>query len=62
MMDQPHLNERDWQLVLELLENERRDLPNEIRRTDTPRVHDDLQERMRTIDDLIERLREAEVH
>ncbi len=46
--------ERD--LILGLLEEERRQLPMEIRRTDTMQVHDELQERLKIVDDLISRL------
>jgi hypothetical protein len=59
MMQQPTLNDREWQLILNLLESERRDLPQEIRHTDTPKYHDDLQERMRIIDSLVDRLQKA---
>ncbi len=60
-MHQPELTDREWQLVLELLQTERRELPPEIRHTDTPGVHDDLLERLSTIDNLISRIRQADV-
>lgn len=61
MTHQLSLQDREMELMLELLEAERRELPSEIRRSETTRWHDDLQERMRVIDHLIDRLRQAPV-
>jgi len=57
MYIQPELNESDWSLLLDLLENERRNLPPEIHHTDAPQMHEDLQQRLKKISDLIERIR-----
>jgi hypothetical protein len=43
-------------LVVELLEHERRDLPAEIRRTEHPAYHHELLERMKLVDALLGRL------
>jgi hypothetical protein len=50
------LSDMEREIILGLLEEERRELPTEIRRTDTMQVHDQLQERMKAVDDLIARL------
>jgi hypothetical protein len=60
MMHQPDLSDRDWDLLLELLENERRELPPEIRHTDTPGIHDGLLDRLAVIDGLIDRIHVAQ--
>ena len=62
MTDQISLSDPELQVMRDLLEEYRRELPSEIRRTDTPRVHDELQERMKVVDGLIEKLRHAPVH
>lgn len=56
MVRQPELTEQEWELILDLLQNERRDLPSEIHHTDTQRMHDELQQRLRMVIGLIERL------
>ena len=61
MIETLTLSEMEREVILGLLEEERRELPSEIRRTDTMQVHDQLQERMKTIDDLIMRLQKHEV-
>jgi hypothetical protein len=60
MMHQPEFTESEWQLLLELLDNERRELPPEIRHTDTPGVHDGLLERLAAIDSMTDRIRQAQ--
>jgi hypothetical protein len=57
MINQPHLNDQEWRIVLHLLEQERGDLKSEVRRTREPHMHDDLRNRERTVEDLIGRLR-----
>lgn len=59
MMDWPILDEREWKLVLEVLENERRDLPAEIHHTDRQEVRNELLRREKMLDSLIERLHNA---
>jgi hypothetical protein len=50
------LNDRERELILELLEAEHRNLPAEIRRTDSLALHEELQQRARLVDGLISRL------
>ena len=52
----PLLTEEEWQLLRELLEDARRNLPSEIRHTDTTRVRHELQERLHTVEALLKRL------
>jgi len=63
-------NEKDLQalageeldLVVELLEAERRDLPSEIRRTGEGAFRDRLHHRLHVVDALLHRLHPAEPH
>ncbi len=59
MYHQPELTDLEWEMVLDLLENEKRNLPPEIRRTHERHYHQELQERLKRIDDLIVRIRAA---
>lgn len=52
------LSEAEWDLMLQLLEAERRELPTEIRHTGRTEVHDQLKQRQETVDHIIERMRE----
>lgn len=54
---QPMLSEREWELIMQLLESEHNDLPAERHHTDSYRYADALDERKMMIDDLIQRLR-----
>ena len=54
---QPMLDDREWGLIMQLLEDERRDLPVEIRHTDTRSYSDALDERKMMVENLIQRLR-----
>jgi hypothetical protein len=56
MTTQIELSDPEWQLILELLKAERRELPSEIRHTDTRAFRKDLGERMHTVDSLVSRL------
>lgn len=53
---QPVLTEKEWSLVLELLQLERGNLPVEIRHTDSPEYADQLDERRAIVTSLIDRL------
>ncbi|HBY59300.1 MAG TPA: hypothetical protein DEH78_05730 [Solibacterales bacterium] len=55
----PELSEAEWALVLELLQEERRDLPAEIRHTATSHYKDQLNARLLMVDALLKRLMEA---
>lgn len=59
MTQQPVLSDSEWTVVAELLNAERRDLPAEIHHTDNREVRDQLQERLRTVDRAIEKVRLA---
>lgn len=54
---QPALNEKEWSLVMQLLEAEQHDLPVEMRHTDSQRYSDALDERRTVVQDLVQRLR-----
>jgi hypothetical protein len=51
------LSEAEWEVVSELLEQERANLNPEIRHTDSPKVHDELQKRMATVSALLLRIK-----
>ena len=60
MMRQMQLSDNEYQVLLQLLENERGDLHPEIRRsTMNVQAHEDLQERLKVVDSLIQRLQQA---
>lgn len=59
---QAELSEKQLAVMLELLREERRELPMEIRHTDSMRYHDELQARLKVVDELIEKLEQAPVH
>jgi hypothetical protein len=62
MDDQPKLSEAEWDLVVELLERERTELPVEIRHTRSSNFRDELHRREDMVGDLLKRLRKpAEV-
>jgi hypothetical protein len=50
----PVLTEAEWNLILELLARERRDLPIEIHHTSTRKYRDMLRDRLKTIEQLLE--------
>jgi len=57
MIPQPVLSQSEWELVIELLEKERSELPAEVRHTRTSSLRDELRLREQQIDQLLERLR-----
>ena len=57
MIAQPELTEAEWELVIEMLERERGELPSEIRHTRTSSVHDELRQREDAVRCLLNRLR-----
>lgn len=57
MYEEPRLSEEEWDLIVELLECERDELPAEIRHTRNSSVHDELQHRAQMVQDLLSRLR-----
>ena len=54
------LTEQERQLLLEVLTSKQRQLSVETRRTESFHMHDEMRERVRTVDRLIERLAAAE--
>ena len=62
MQEQPTFSDEEIQLMLELLSSERDELPSEIRHTDNARYHDELQQRLKRVGALIEKLQHAAVH
>lgn len=52
----PALNEQEWELISELLEREVAELPAEVRRTRTSRLHDELSERLNMVRSLLNRI------
>ena len=59
MMSQLQVSDAEQQLILQLLQAERRQLPEEIHHTDSPDVHDKLQEKLVVLDRLIDRLQKS---
>ena len=51
------LSDAEWEVVTELLEQERGNLNPEIRHTDSPKVHDELQQRLATVKGLLGRMK-----
>ncbi len=56
MKNQPMLSEAEWELLIELLERERGELPAEIRHTRTATVHAELRQRSELVKGLLDRL------
>jgi hypothetical protein len=56
MYDQPELSEMQWQLIIELLEHERDELPVEIRHTRSTSVRTDLQHRAEIVRETLEQV------
>jgi hypothetical protein len=62
MLDQPRLSEAEWNLLIELLESERDELPVEIRHTRASNVRNELQQRADMVRELLEKLSPMPVH
>jgi hypothetical protein len=58
MNDEPKLSEQEWDLIVELLECERNELPVEIHHTRNSDVRTELQERADMVQGLLSRLRQ----
>jgi hypothetical protein len=59
MYDEPKLSDAEWELILELLERERNELPVEIHHTRNSSVRTELHERAEVVQNLLSRLRTA---
>lgn len=53
----PVLDKAEWDLVMEFLERERREIPVEIHHTATREFRQQLRDRLKAVDALLERLR-----
>ncbi len=60
MYDEPRLSDEEWDLIVELLECERNELPVEIHHTRNASVYQELQHRAEVVRKLLERLRRIE--
>jgi hypothetical protein len=58
MNDEPKLSEAEWELIVELLECERNELPVEIHHTRNTDIRAELQERADMVQGLLSRLRQ----
>jgi hypothetical protein len=47
------LNDNEWQLLVDLLQSERNQLPTEIHHTDSPEYKDGLSKRLQLVDKLL---------
>jgi hypothetical protein len=54
---QPILDEKEWSLVLKLLESQQHELPIELRHSDAPEYDNAMDDKRMMISDLIQRLR-----
>jgi len=52
------LNQQDRSLLVDILEHELRELPSEIRRTQTSRYRDELKAREKKLRNLLDRLKQ----
>ncbi len=57
MYDQPNLSDEEWALVVELLEQERDELPVEIHHARVSRFRAQLRQRAEMVQRLLERLK-----
>jgi hypothetical protein len=60
MHEQPRLSDEEWDLIVELLECERNELPVEIHHTRNASVHEELQHRADVVRRLLDRLRQMD--
>jgi hypothetical protein len=58
MYDEPKLSDEEWELIVELLECERSELPVEIHHTRNSSVRAELQQRTDIVRRLLDRLRQ----
>jgi hypothetical protein len=57
MYDEPKLSDAEWELIVELLERERSELPVEIHHTRSSNVRTELHQRAEIVRGLLGRLR-----
>lgn len=58
MAEQPVLTQQEWELLAELVDRERRDLPAEIHHTLVSSMRDSLRDRRRAIEELLKKIEE----
>ena len=56
MIDEPRLSEAEWDLVVQLLDREKNELPHEIHHTRTRSLKHELQDRRKMVDEILDRL------
>lgn len=61
MFEQPRLSATEWELIADLLEQELRELPVEIRHTRSADLSGELHRRMEILQDVLRRVRAATV-
>jgi hypothetical protein len=61
MTHQLELSDPEWELLIELLEQERSELPSEVRHSRLANMRDGLRQREETVQKLLERMRAATV-
>ena len=59
MYGEPRLSDEEWDLIVELLECERNELPVEIHHTNSASVRTDLQHRADLVQGMLARLRQT---
>lgn len=59
MVDEPKLSDQEWELIVELLECERNELPIEIHHTRNSDVRAELQQRLSLVSQLLGRFQQA---
>jgi hypothetical protein len=59
MCDEPRLSDAEWDLIVELLECERNELPVEIHHTGNSDIRMELQQRADMVTGLLSRLRQT---
>jgi hypothetical protein len=57
MLDEPKFTDEQWALILELVEQERDELPSEIHHTGKTSVREELQHRLELVNPLLEHMR-----
>ncbi len=59
MNDSQQISAREWELIVQLLNEEKDQLPSEIHHTDNAQTKKDLEERKQMVEDLLARVNSA---
>ncbi len=62
MVNQPNFDDREWQFILEVLEAERREERTVRHHTDGLEAKQEMDERLRTLDGIVERVKNCVGH